>query len=236
MEASKRLGAKARGILFKGELVRAIIAGRKRVTRRLISPQPDEDGLARVILPEPEPFWRDSSERIYRCPQGLPGDRLYVKETWRPRVAHSHGADACDCADVCITYAADGAERFVDESKVPIGWTIPKAAKRGNVSPLFMPAWASRVWLDVVDVRAERLQDITEEDARAEGVDNRSDLAWDGAVAIAAVTREDPYAVAVRLGYRCGFAHKWDEINGERATWASNPWVWRIEFKETKAP
>ena len=140
------------------------------------------------------------------------GDRLWVRETWRPAIAHSHGMDACDCADVDVTYAADGEVRFFPDDACNADWTMPQAARRGNVPGIHMPRWASRITLEVTGVRVERLQDISEEDAKAEGVDP---------------CREDHQ---LNWLHRCAFEHLWEQINGEDS-WRENPWVWVVEFK-----
>src|SRR5690348_15624171 len=111
-------------------MIQAIQARRKRVTRRL-SPQ-----------------WMKVKK----------GDKLWVKETWRPETSHSHGMNTCDCGDVNVTYAVDGESRYFEDSAINADWIMPKAAGTGNVSPLFMPRWASRILLEVLgDTREERL-------------------------------------------------------------------------------
>lgn len=235
---------KERPILFSAPMVRAILDGKKTQTRRIIqSPAKGMQKSGATVIkyrPPGDPWYKDhvfsmrsrhgvwgdyTQERFLQfCPQGQPGDRLWVKETWGVRISHSCAMDACDCADVVVTYAAggDGDVRFVSEYDIgahPSGeqWLLPKAALAGkNVSPLFMPRWASRITLEVTSVRAERLHDITEEDAKAEGVD---------AIGINAIPRNGT------LCYRDDFAQIWDIINGKRASWALNPWVWVIEFR-----
>lgn len=257
---------KERPILFSAPMVRAILAGQKTQTRRVI--QSPAKGMQRERMdvikyrPPGDPWYKDhvwsmrgrssvwgdyTHERFMQfCPHGQPGDRLWVKETWKARVSHSCAMDACDCDDVLVSYAAGGyarssdhdpeaetgpgdvEERWVSGYEIaahedrPGGkeWLMPKAAIAGkNVSPLFMPRWASRITLEVVALRAERLQDITEADAKAEGVD---------AIGINAIPRNGT------LCYRDDFAQLWDIINGKRADWALNPWVWVIEFRRVE--
>jgi hypothetical protein len=92
-----------------------------------------------------------------------------------------------------------------------------------------MPRWASRIQLLVTDVRVQRIQGISEEDAKAEGADCRSDLAWGG------LYGTDPNTMpawAVDHGYRFGFRELWDSINADRGFgWDTNPWVWVVEFE-----
>ncbi len=213
-----------RPILFSAPMVRAILAGQKTQTRR--------------------------TGRFY----GRPGDHLWVRETWKASISHSCAMDACDCDDVLVSYAAGGYSRSsdnhdpdaeirpgdVDERWVsgyeiaahedrPGGkeWLMPKAALAGkNVSPLFMPRWASRITLEVTGLRAERLQDITEADAKAEGVEPLSHIGAEQAIAGDQQSRthgSHPHTLA--------FAVLWDTINGDRAPWVSNPWVWVVGFE-----
>lgn len=170
---------KERGIIFTGESVRAILDGRKTQTRRVCLGAREQSTAH---------DWHPS-----RCPYGVPGDRLYVKETW----AQSE-------ATAGIVYRAD-AETVEGVYK----WR----------SSMFMPRWASRITLEVVAVRVERLQEIIEADAKAEGVtpfeyDPEGDC-WTDSKDV----------------HRSAFEYLWDSINRERAPWASNPWVFVISFR-----
>jgi len=177
-----------RPILFSAPMVRAIIAGQKVQTRRCAPIENlefrEHDGLVgwSVSFTKPirgvhashsgGPFSIEEANRIVAqdfCPYGRIGTRLWVKETWRPNIIHSHGMNACDCDAVSIKYAADGHSEDWEDVDLPEEWTMPKAAERGNVSPLFMPRWASRITLEITDVRLQHVQDISEEDSAAEG-------------------------------------------------------------------
>lgn len=199
-----------RPILFSGPMVRAILAGRKTVTRRILAAPdwatPDDAVNALKAGHEHLGLMRDGRpvRRHSLTPYGIPGDRLWVRETWRPLRPDDAAPDG---GPVIVRYDADGAKIMHDEGKIG-AWTWPQAAKRGYVPGIHMPRWASRLTLSVVDVRPERLHDITEEDAVAEGV-------MDGRYHVLA------------------FARLWDSINGTRAPWESNPWVWRIRFEVT---
>jgi len=110
-------------------------------------------------------------------------------------------------------------EVFIDERRIPDTWTMPKSATHGNVSSLFMPRWASRILLEITGVRVERLQAITEDDVRAEGVDE---------AAVTALLGEAPPAgVSLLELWRLG----WDAINRERAAWSADPYVWVLSFR-----
>lgn len=225
---------KERPILFSSAMVRAIIAGNKTVTRRIVKPQPpcacryaingaqsaalcfaDElgsDGNLVCVPPTPR-----SKDHRLPCPYGAPGDRLWVKETWRPNCVAGAGVHV-------ISYTADGENRTFHPAEIGDAWTMPKAAVRGNVSPLFLPRWASRVLLEVVGVRVERLQDITEEDACAEGFRGAEHDHFDGERFYRA---EEGSAL---VSFRC----LWHQLNGDRSPWSNNPWVWRVEFRRVQ--
>jgi len=215
---------KERPILFSDEMVRAILAGQKTQTRRVIKNTQEYtfkgmDGhIARF-------GYADSILYVARhCPYGIPGDRLWVRETWAAPgyLDHRKPSDIEDWNP--ILYRADGfiARQFA----VDKNWL---SSMFGRWRPsIFMPRWASRINLEIVNVRVERLQDISEEDAKAEGV--------------SAVMRDSggclPWGEWVEIpSYYDGFVETWDRINAKRSCgWDTNPWVWVIEFqvKENK--
>ncbi|HFT7982104.1 TPA: hypothetical protein ACU9Z7_001360 [Pseudomonas aeruginosa] len=199
-----------RPILFNDQMVRAILDGRKTVTRRVMKPQPVLDGH----------FWTYGgagwSDRINsltpvaghslaaRCPYGQPGDRLWVREAW-----------ACT-----LVAQAPGEEWVVyreGDNRTDYG---------GPWKPsIHMPRWASRILLEITAVRVERLQDISEEQAEAEGTQGcvpycQSPYDSDGA----------PACDCMNLTYKESFQALWSSINGA-ASWDANPWVWVVEFK-----
>lgn len=224
-----------RPILFSGPMVRAILAGTKTQTRRLVRPQPyrTDKGLSETWTSaaiDGEYLEDDVPLILHRdvgCPYGVPGDRLWVRETWTAAVAHMHGLDACDCGDLNVTFAADGSTRYVSDSAITAhegatgrDWYLPKAAQAGkNVPAMFMPRFASRLTLEVTEVRVQRLQDITESDILAEGVN----------CAIAAERTGVPWSSLPTLHH--AWAACWDSINAKRAPWDSNPWVWAVTFR-----
>lgn len=190
-------------ILFSGPMIRAILDDKKTQTRRVVKNMPawvERVGLAQGNLVQV--FGTDGMN--WRCcPYGQPGDRLWVRERWQARsprdlewsVYKPIEREGYQPKDWQVRYAATD-ETFAEWS----GW---------NPS-IHMPRWASRLTLENKGVRVERLQDISEEDAAAEGVERP---AWDNA------------------SYRCEFMRLWDEINPKHP-WASNPWVWVVEFKQ----
>lgn len=197
-----------RPILFTGAMVLAIKKRQKTMTRRVIVPQPAS--LDRSKTP-----WASLEDLIASGPFQV-GMRLWVRETWRPQIAHSHGQNSCDCADVNVTYAADGETRFFDEGEIPTEWRMPKAAARGNVSPLFMPRWASRLHLGVTGVRIERLNSISEKDVNAEGVFLLPSELYRDINTLSKLRRR--------------FEKLWDSINGKGA-YDENPWVRAVTFE-----
>jgi len=208
---------KERPILFSAPMVRAILEGRKTQTRRIIKPQPSIncDSMKSDDVNE---AWQAGFVPI-DCLHGKVGERLWVRETWRP-----------DCKDdVCtISFQADGAhvpirddygwaERWVMLRRPEEQW--PKMEEPKWRPSIHMPRWASRINLEIVSIRVERLNDISQKDAMAEGAPPSHPT-------IDAVSRE--------FGYpdfsRSWFAQLWESINGQ-GSWNQNPWVWVIEFK-----
>ena len=207
---------KERPILFSSPMVRAILEGRKTMTRRVIkldefseSTTPGYDFAFRK-----RGLWHDvrladmldPPRRNYpgACPYGTIGDRLWVKETHHVRDARYVDGTGWD-----IVYKAD-------DEDFPYGWT----------PSIHMPRWASRITLEITGIRLQRLQEITEEDARAEGITDGGCLEC-GNHEPCGCSNPNPDA-------RDAFIYLWDSINSKRAPWASNPWVWVIEFGRAK--
>jgi hypothetical protein len=217
-------------ILFSGEMIRAILAGRKTQTRRVIKPpypdspiSPFQDKRGRWLVA----FGLGS---LRGCPYGQPSDTLWVQESFL--------VAPCGLGDVSVHYKADDAWRhgiIVPETHRHMP-TAQVSRKPRWFSGRFMPRWACRLLLTVKAVRVERVQDISDTDCKAEGV-------YDGDVNGGCVCGPDQGA-GVRFCTKCGkrivdwqnelFRPLWDSINGKRAPWASNPFVWVIEFERTK--
>lgn len=187
-------------IIFSGSMVRALLREAeapgtgKTQTRRVLKPQPSGIAQAERIAPK---SWRifPESDRCsidFKAPPYAPGDRLWVREAWC-RVSDN------PMSEIATLASGDGiAYRATDddEMSIPPRWR----------SPIFMPRWASRLTLTVTNVRVQRLQDISEADAIAEGIDDR-----------------DPV---------CGYSELWDSLHGPDA-WDANPWVAAITFSVT---
>ncbi|HBO2839599.1 TPA: hypothetical protein ACP31N_002655 [Pseudomonas aeruginosa] len=189
---------KERPILFTGPMVRAILEGRKTVTRRVVTPQPDF--LGSMVDPN-TPFKTLDAGLHARitCPYGQPGDRLWVREAW----AADAQVDAIAPSDLSqgepIWYPADLSVRQTGCSMI----------SKGRVRPsIHMPRWACRILLEITAVRVERLQDISDPGALAEGVSHSEMHSGDSLVDV--------------------FARLWESTGGD---WAANPWVWVLEFK-----
>lgn len=218
-----------RPILMQGDMVRATLAGTKRQTRRLVKPQPPVySEHFRQWYGRPD-VWldQDGSDYSVRCPYGQVGTKLWVRETW---AAVWPGESPVPLSECRIEYRADLPPGSKDG---PGEW--PAECKSDAEAPkwrpsIHMPRWASRITLEVTGVRVERLKSISEDDARAEGVEPDVVEAW-----FDAVGAPDPYAVASRSVYRHGFQALWDRINGAKVPWSSNPWVFAIEFKRVEA-
>jgi hypothetical protein len=216
VEKPVEINIKERPILFSGPMVRAILDGRKTQTRRVITHE--ARGADRVRWIDNGQVWPGRRGETYvgwvaevdalggesglhlplNCPYGKPGDRLWVRETFLDGLSDRSDAERASREDVY--YRADGEAHEQFEDHMDAKWK----------PSIFMPRWASRITLDITNVRVERLQDISEEDALAEGVE-----AWSSSGNLAT------------WKYQC----LWDEINGKKHPWDSGPWVWVIEFK-----
>lgn len=203
--------SKERPILFSAPMVRAILEGRKTQTRRMVKHVTsttlgdcidDVDGLLSRLDIAP------SNWEV--CPFGTLGDQLYVRETWQ-HSNHPYGPadEGCD-----IFYRAD----YWDDPHGMDGEKSPEGKYREWRPSIHMPRWASRILLEITGVRVERLQDISDADARAEGVSPDMDIRWQSG-------DDTPRGM---------FGELWESINGP-GSWDSNPWVWVIEFKVVTA-
>lgn len=198
---------RSRPILFRGELVRAILEGRKSQTRRPVKGAPDATYYR--AAPIESPWWSFTPTSDYgtshdvKCPYGAPGDRLWVKET-HGFVSEHGDARALEDARAGMPWAGVvyGADRAWTKD-LPSRWR----------PSIHMPRWASRVELEITAVRVERLHAITEEDARAEGVEPC--IYGHGFV-----TKSELFAepgMREPNMYRAGFEQKWREIHGAPA-------------------
>ncbi|AXF59324.1 hypothetical protein DVA43_07090 [Leclercia sp. W6] len=199
-----------RGMIFNAEMVRALLDGRKMQTRRIMKVQPDtpEFGLRRIIESSIANeigmyFWSQDDARgikarskPFSCPYGGVGDRIWVRETWAEA-----GAGAPDLKLYRANYPAHVPSHYEN---------VPPAEEIRWTPSIHMPRCASRILLEITDVRVERLNSISEEDAKAEGAPTECCVIGDK--------------------HFLGFRSLWKNIYGNDS-WQANPWVWVIEFK-----
>jgi hypothetical protein len=231
---------KERPILFSAPMVRAILDGTKTQTRRVLVKQPLDiipmkgkmTGVQWVGLTKRQP---DPKGLVFRCRLGVPGDRLWVRETWRVGAWNEEeGLISVDylannCARREWLSVGDGElfERLWIQSSDDASDAGLKCGDEGykwkpGESPcrwrpsIFMSRWASRITLEVTCVRVERLQEISEEDAKAEGITAPMYPPGNG-----------------KATYRLAYLHLWDSLNAKRGFgWDKNPWVWAITFRK----
>ncbi|OQA14340.1 MAG: hypothetical protein BWY63_03198 [Chloroflexi bacterium ADurb.Bin360] len=216
-------------LIFSDDDIRAIVTGRKTQTRRVIEPQPPVqsrgsvqgvffNNLFELIVDAGEELAVAGSKTVkvnqrFLCPYGKPGDCLWIREGWRTEELED-GLDG-------IRYQADERFRPIENTfEASNSWCeAHQNGKHGDKwrSPMHMPRWASRIALGIISICAERLQELTDADALAEGVH------------LHGTTRYAGEAVD-------GFVKLWDSANGERHPWESNPWVWKIEFVRLAIP
>lgn len=212
---------KERPILFSAPMVRAILDGSKTQTRRVVKTDPGPFwnpvvGLYNPIVidnggyeaPGPEIFGASDEIQGRKCPYGQPGDRLWVRETFAivPRTAYR---------------CSEGVQQILrpdddhDAAIYRAGWDRSTGGLRWRPS-IHMPRWASRILLEIVSVRVERLQDISDSDAYDEGTQQ-----W-----ASEVQRNGNKFSSIRTAWQ----GLWTAVNGVES-WESNPWVWVVEFK-----
>ncbi len=221
---------KERPILFSAPMVRAILEGRKTVTRRTCKPQPSDRAHTTSADGSPMSSWWETGKDIVRCLYGRPGDRLWVRETWSdvnlqgaPGIAYRADDDVRDLMEETSFLDQHGAFNYEDPRSKPYQFACWSedllAGIEGRWRPsIHMPRWVSRILLEITDVRVERLQDISEDQAKAEGL-LLEDGQWSGAPGLPSFGIPVP-----------AFAHLWISINGVEG-WNANPWVWVVEFK-----
>jgi hypothetical protein len=234
---------KERPILFSGPMVRAILDGRKTQTRRVVKCaglDPHRDRIERWDEDRGAFRPRASDEAVERqfvttfplptrCPYGAPGDRLWVRETWAAFTAPEYWSGESD-EITCSPAEMRGDFWHLDRDTSIVFRANGLAAPDRWRPAIHMPRWASRLNLLVTAVRVERLQSITTADIEAEGV--LDDAYHDAREHFLAASGGEP---AVGPTPRSQWVRVWDAINGKRAPWAANPWVWVVEFRRLGA-
>jgi hypothetical protein len=196
---------KERPILFSAPMVRALLNGTKTQTRRVFKQK--NGGIWPNLNDLP-----GMRQILRNCPYGQPGDRLWVREAFSgPHHQERHPPRDWHSTDE-IHYWADGCPNCGD-------WTKPRPG-------MFMPRWASRITLEITEVRVERLQDISEADSIAEGIEHDQDISRGNIIG---------WRDYLNRGGKCGTANGsyrslWESINGP-GSWEANPWVWVVKFR-----
>lgn len=226
-----------RGMIFNADMVRAILNGRKTQTRRIMNVQPESNqfGLLHITSSTKRSdigkyHWAESNatgnhvrSKLFSCPFGAVGDRIWVRETWgvvsheldedgriqpwtpdRPATAIHEMPFGNGYYSGHAIYAADGDFTWGDDDGYEDGRSCWKPS-------IHMPKAASRILLEITGVRVERLRSMSQDDARAEGV----------------IAASGPMEAGL------AFRELWDSIYGEES-WKANPWVWVIEFKRVE--
>lgn len=208
---------KERPIIFSSEMVRAILTGRKRQTRRVINPQPEYwpgfdfvDGDIYV-----QDMFGDSSPLI-NYGNFRKGGTLWVRETWAlrtPSYPNHHAKVFYKDSQNKTVYHQD-----TIEPTQKYGYDL---SEKDRWRPsIHMPRWASRITLKIVKIKVERLQDISEKDAKAEGVEP--------------IPRKEHNPRELRLDiFRREFKFLWNSLHEKQHRWHDNPWVWVIEFEKS---
>jgi hypothetical protein len=235
-------------------MVRGLLAGTKTQTRQVVRPQFAADAsVAEVSATTPEGWqtsghsglwWDDAAACIddaIRCPYGQTGDRLWVKETffafgrWETRFSEKKGRDEWHFVDMTVETGRQYRYSMDDPDPVPPAEgrrTMASAVPSWHTRPfIFMPRAASRITLEVTGVRVERLQDISEADSIAEGLESMAEHGRDMRPTgrMQALNRwddDEPHWDTPRQAYRA----LWEWINGP-GSWDANPWVWCVSFR-----
>ncbi|MCE5310472.1 MAG: hypothetical protein LLG20_22775 [Acidobacteriales bacterium] len=214
---------KERPILFSVPMVRAILDGSKTQTRRVVKPQSAilSDTMSRTLGVRPPNI---ENQPVIPCPYGQLGDQLWVKENFHlgeyVKGPNAQGAVIAYATNKqsCFRHMTDAEMDRCRLKPDPRPW-----AESRTIPSILMPRWASRLTLEITEVRVERLQDISPGDCRAEG----HPTAWE----VSADQRVHDDAA------RDWYMDLWDSINAEKGpgehgySWAGNPWVWAISFK-----
>lgn len=219
---------KERPILFSAPMIRAILDGTKTQTRRALGQKHKPDaiwakdpttGTQRAFKLDEQspsigvPWWNlggiNGHQQI--CPYGKPGDRLWVRESWAETDLNDGTPVVAYRAGGCIAVGRKDAHE--DDYLIhDYAFDQTPTANQWKQS-IHMPRWASRITLEITDVRVERLQDISKPDVMAEGISGLAD---------------------VHAGWHQPYAELWDQINAP-GSWDLNPWVWVISFKRADA-
>ena len=237
-EGKEMIPPKELPILFSGPMVRATLEGRKTMTRRVVKPQPKYAEHPFQVSGDQSMNWYQSNpdyprhgnmmSYTWKCPYGQPGDRLWVRETWTTKDE---------------IWDDDKAEAFMVNAAVDPSMLIYRAdgeVKRRWRPSIFMPRWASRINLEVVNVRVERLLEITTRDIIREGYpvpkmpeisESEKEIIRNCCAADLAIATHPATQLLSITPPKEWFCNLWESINGP-GSWEANPWVWVIEFRK----
>lgn len=242
-------------ILFSGPMVKRILEDRKWQTRRIMKPQPQTYGGVPIFTSDKITVNQLGTEFEHptkpTCPYGQPGDRLWVRETfkikdfWGGSFSNTENGFETESEAFCTVVYQDGTEKKV-EGLVDNGFPNGEideielaerySLKKGWSPGIFMPRWARRIDLEIVEIRVERLQDISEEDAIAEGIlKNEFGYFWEGMEMGSPkdVFSSPKYAFANLINF-VNDGPRWNMPGKPPPTWRLNPWVWVVEFKRVR--
>ena len=243
------MSAREKPVLMSGPMVRAILAGQKTVTRRVVTGDLDflggagernnpdcwgwafdgKQGHGYEVIGRGHTWRANHDLQSIASPYGEAGDRLWVRETWAPDPPIDDSWASTEW-NGCGRRAAAVPEQFrkPEYCLYAASWT---GSELRWVPSIHMYRWASRITLEVASVSVERLQDITEEQAHAEGVTPLgSSLGADQRIA-----GEDRGRTQGTHPYTLAYAVLWDELNADRGFgWVTNPWVWSVSFTRVK--
>jgi hypothetical protein len=244
-QSEKGASPKSYPIVFSGPMVRALLEGRKAQTRRLIKPQPEFEQRGIPGITGSIPKWILPS--VSDCPYGQPCDLLWVRETWQtgvssegPQIAFASTRDVWDIdAWNGKDYGAGTSFNYGQCPKATWYTWLPDllAGREGIWRPaIHIPRWASRLTLELIEVRVQRLQEISEEDARAEGLsiltkdDGRT---WKYGIpdhdGLPGNDDDGWHWADWNADLRVAYARLWESLHGP-GSWLANPWVWVVSF------
>ena len=226
---------KERGMIFNAEMVRAILDGRKTQTRRPVK-FPVHDKNLGCELAGNELAGELSAGNYLNSAFGKPGDRIWVRETFQGPLVHeelfeeySAYPEKFETPEYC-EYAADGGVR-------PEYCDLDDNLRHGWRPSIHMPRWASRILLEITDVRVERLNAISPEDAESEGLERTNFTGFGDEPGLPSYPEPDVYFDPLKKQWKEyppeAFAGLWESIYGE-GSWKANPWVWVISFKRVE--
>jgi len=231
-----------RPISFTSHSIYRIQCNAKTQTRRVMYPQPKVPGPIEARADKTNSWAAEDGCQTWRCPYGMPGDRLYVREMWAmvepyPSTVEKYELPLAWHVQKSAALQQYWRKRIIYYADYPA--KQPEECGRGASdnrwrSPVTMPRWASRLLLEVTDIGVERVQEISAEDAIAEGVETaeherqqRGDLSF-GPLGWINYGPPRSYNFETPQG---AYASLWDSINGNKNPWAANPWVWRVAFR-----